>query len=147
MEQEKGRMAFLAIPAGCQMLRTERWFWHPAGVRPLTVPEPGGIAPLDPRLPSGIPPGCPSPTSPPLIYSTGNSEELRGNDAGRCRRGKWVRGGPRGSSDGRSRRGIGLTRAGAWQRFHPTGSPLSIVRTAPFLMVPGITRRQRSGDG
>ena len=69
-------MAFLAIPAGCQMLRTERWFWHPAGVRPLTVPEPGGIAPLDPRLPSGIPPGCPSPTSPPLIYSTGNSEEL-----------------------------------------------------------------------
>ena len=96
MEQEKGLMAFLAIPAGCQMLRTERWFWHPAGVRLLTMPEPGGIAPLDPRLPSGIPPGCPSPTSPPRIYSTGKSEELRGNDAGRCRRGKWVRGGPRG---------------------------------------------------
>ena len=68
-------MAFLAIPAGCQMLRTERWFWHPAGVRPLTVPEPGGIAPLDPRLPSGIPPGCPSPTSPPHLCSTENSKE------------------------------------------------------------------------
>ena len=58
-------MTLLAIPAGCQMLRTEHWFWHPAGVRPLTVPEPGGgIAPLDPRLPSGIPPGCLWPTSP-----------------------------------------------------------------------------------
>ena len=68
-------MTLLAIPAGCQMLRTERWFWHPAGVRLLTMPEPGGIAPLDPRLPSGIPPGCLWPTSPPLIYSTENSEE------------------------------------------------------------------------
>ena len=34
-------MTLLAIPAGCQMLRTERWFWHPAGVRLLTMPEPG----------------------------------------------------------------------------------------------------------
>ena len=39
-------MTLLAIPAGCQMLRSERWFWHHAGVRPLTVPEPGGGASL-----------------------------------------------------------------------------------------------------
>ena len=29
------------IPAGCQILRTEHRIWHPAGVRPLTMPEPG----------------------------------------------------------------------------------------------------------
>ena len=29
------------IPAGCQILRTEHRFWHPAGVRLLTMPEPG----------------------------------------------------------------------------------------------------------
>ena len=37
-------MTLLAIPAGCQMLRTEHWFWHPAGVRLLTMPEPGGAS-------------------------------------------------------------------------------------------------------
>ena len=34
-------MPLLAIPAGCQILRTKHWFWHPAGVRLLTTPEPG----------------------------------------------------------------------------------------------------------
>ena len=34
-------MPLLAIPAGCQILRTEHRFWHPSGVRPLTMPEPG----------------------------------------------------------------------------------------------------------
>ncbi len=34
-------MPLLAIPAGCQILRTTHWFWHPAGVRLLTTPEPG----------------------------------------------------------------------------------------------------------
>ena len=34
-------MPLLCIPAGCQILRTEHRFWHPAGVRLLAVPEPG----------------------------------------------------------------------------------------------------------
>ena len=68
-------MPLVAIPAGCQILRTEHRILHPAGVRLLTMLEPGDIASLVPWLPSGSPPGCPSPTSPPRIYSTENSEE------------------------------------------------------------------------
>ena len=117
-------MTLLAIPAGCQMLRTERWFWHPAGVRPLTVPEPGGIAPLDPRLPSGIPPGCPSPTSPPLIYSTGNSEELPNGIASfsPALRGTSYAGHP-------SRAGRGwLNRSGCFKYFR------AVFRSIPLLI-------------
>ena len=54
-------MPLLAIPAGCQILRTKHWFWHPAGVRLLTMPEPGVSLRSTPQLPSGIPPECFSP--------------------------------------------------------------------------------------
>ena len=33
-------MTLLAIPAGCQILRTAHRIFHPAGVRLLTMPEP-----------------------------------------------------------------------------------------------------------
>ena len=38
VEQEKGRIALLAIPAGCQILRTEHRFWRPAGARARQPP-------------------------------------------------------------------------------------------------------------